>query len=114
MPADLKPRALTFPVCTIVGVEEFGMEGETGFEGVTPRPASDIPSPAAGFRRRALFQEAASRQSRASLASSAISITRSGPFEPTAPLQFFEAELRTAIAMTMPTGLADTRSQPLQ
>jgi len=56
---------------------------------------SDIPSPAAGFRRRALFQEAASRQLRASLAPSATTIARSGPFEPTAPPHNFEAELRT-------------------
>jgi len=56
---------------------------------------SGIPSPAAGFRRRALFQEAASRQLRASLAPSATTTARSGPFGPTAPPHNFEAELRT-------------------
>jgi len=93
-------RGKTFPVCTIVGVVEFGMEGERGAEGVTPRPLSDIPSPAAGFRRRALFQEAASRQSRASLAPSATTCRSFRPFRAHRPVSYrcshnLEAELRT-------------------
>jgi len=90
-----KLEVKTFPVCTIVGVVEFGMEGEKPTRVSRLDRLSGIPSPAAGFRRRALFQEAASRQLRASLAPSATTIARSGPFGPTAPPHNIEAELRT-------------------
>jgi hypothetical protein len=40
---------------------------------------------------------------------------RSGPFEPTAPpRKILRRNSERATAMTLPTGLADTRSQPLQ
>jgi hypothetical protein len=82
------------------------MEGEIGIESVTSRPHSDIPSPAAGFRRRALFQEAAPRQLRASLASSAAATASSGPFRPTALPHNFETELRTRIADDLAYGIS--------
>jgi len=112
-PQPQAAEAIAFPVCTIVGVVEFGRKGKEPTRLSRLVGLSGIPSPAAGFRRRALFQEAASRQLRASRTPSATTTACLGPFGPTAPPHILEGSSKRATAVTLPTGLADTRSQPL-